>query len=326
MDTIPESEQQIPKEQVAPIVFKNKDKEFQVKPTEIDELFADIGKYNQQFSMGAMLTQALFSHIRLEDEEASTPKGLEAVKETQQHLTASGINLIHENTLKKLGLTLEPISGKHARIFHAGEEVGEGEMRVNIVDRSQFLAFLNILEPNQVQDSQLKNHLQDLSQILSQQLYDNYNLEKPQDEMLELFGGLEQTINQYRRLGLGESVKRLETYLKNARNGSLREYIAVERYNLLANPGESFGPSDWQKDAGPESLSQRWEIAINTLKRLQSNPKAQELYQQLRNNLNKGVETAQTDLPTLVYYSPEAKIKLSDVLNKARVNLEEFKN
>ncbi len=52
----------------APIRFAVKNKDFELAPKQIDSLFHDIEKYNEQFSMGSMLAKSIFHVIQFDDE------------------------------------------------------------------------------------------------------------------------------------------------------------------------------------------------------------------------------------------------------------------
>ncbi len=238
-------------------------------------------------------------------------------------MSASGVSIANEKTLQKLGLSLEPVSGG-VTMYAGGSEASQGQMRLNVTNKTQFLSFLSSLEQEHIKNAEIRRNLQDLVEVLSRQLSGHYNLENPQDEMLELFGGLEGIINQYKRLGLDASVIKLETYLNHARNGSLREFIEIEKHQLLGKPGESFGPSDWQKDSGSAGVSERWERALNVLRRLKSNPKSQELYQQLFDHLNFSLDVARNSTVALTYLSSDSRASLEHVFDQVGAELAEM--
>lgn len=290
----------------------------------VNHLFADISRYNDQFSLGSMMASQLFSFIRLEGEEAATtPRGLGGEEEYQQ-MTASAINAIHRGTLDTIGLSLEPVSGKHATMMGLGGQAGDGEMRINVANRNRFTSFLVALTPELVGSTGIRPNLESLSGILSQQIFDHYNLQESGDEILELFGGLGAIVNQYKRLGMKEAVVGLEIYLIHARQGDLREFVAVERNSLLAEPGKSFGPADWQKDTTPEGLEERWGNALAILQVAKNNPKAHGLYEQLKQHLSDCLKAARANMESRNYYTPEAVEKMKNVLGSTQVLLSTY--
>lgn len=325
MDTEPNQSSNIerPNQNISPeVTFAVEKKPATVRINQVNDLFTDIRKFNDQFSMGAIMVKLLTSNLRTPEEE-STPEDLNQVNQETQMLTASGINLIHESTLDKLGLDLEPVSGKNARLLTGDREpIGEGEMRVNIKDRGKFLSFLHALDPQEVTKSELRENLHSLSDILTQQIYDQYNLEQPNDEALQLFGSLESIVQEYKRLRIG-GIERLETYLNHAKQGDLREWILVEHQSLLSEPKQSFGPADWQRDTTPEYLKERWDRALKVLRMTEENPKARDLYNQLFSHLAKSIKLSLDDLKNLNYWPEGKKPEIERVLqevNKAFEN------
>lgn len=321
MNTEPVETPKPEQSQETPLVITNGEKQVEIKIGQINELFRDIDKYNAQFSLGAMMARLLTSRFEGESSEGSV-----ASAEEHQQMSASAINVIHEKTLANLGLSLEPVSGKKAAIFHAGEKAGEGEMRINVKDRVQFVSFLHVLSPDLVQGSELKTHLGDLANVLAQQVLDHYNLSEPEDETLQLLGALDNIVGEYQRLGIDAwGTKRLETYLIHSRQGDLREYVLVEQERLFQEPGKGFGPADWQKDASEEFLSNKWEGALIVLRATQANPKAHELYQQLLAHLKSCAEIAEANIDSLEYVEEEKKTSFRNTLRDARSELEQFK-
>lgn len=306
--------------QETPLVITNGEKQVEIKIGQVNELFRDIDKYNAQFSLGAMMAKLLTSRF-----EGHAAESIASAEEHQQ-MSASAISVIHERTIDNLGLSLEPVSGKKAAIFHAGEKAGEGEMRINVKDRAQFVSFLHALNPNLVQGSELKTHLGDLANVLAQQVLDHYNLNEPEDEALQLLGALDNIVGEYKRLGIDDwGTNRLATYLMHSRQGDLREYVLVEGIHLFQEPGKGFGPADWQKDASEEFLANKWEGALIVLRSTQANPKAHELYQQLLAHLKSCAEIAEANIDSLEYVDEAKKASFRRILQRTRSELEQFR-
>lgn len=294
----------------------------------INHLFFDISRYNSQFSMGAMMSRSLLSFIRFEDETGDDEPAGSAVnlagEEEYQQMTASALDVIHRDTLDKIGLSLEPVA-KGATLMAMGEEASTGQMRVNIADKNRFTSFLGALEPEQIEQTGLKVNLESLSGVLAQQVLDNYDLQQPSDEALQLFGSLSTIVDQYHRLGMEEAVGQLETYLQHARQGDLREYIAVEQTRLFQEPGKGFGPADWQTDSSPEFLENRWNEALTILMMAKDNPKAQALYVRLRDHLVECAKLARNDSKSLEEsYTPEVRAELRKILDATNNRLEDI--
>lgn len=288
----------------------------------VNHLFVDISRYNDQFSLGSMMARQIFSIFPTEGDEPRMPKGPGGEEEHQQ-MTASALTIIHQNTLEQMGLSLEPVSGKKATLIGLGEKAGEGEMRINVTNSNRFTSFLGALTPELIETTGLKPNLESLSGVLAQQVFDHYNLQKPNDEMLELFGGLGNIVNQYKRLGMDKAIQGLDTYLQHARQGGLREFVVVEKNGLFSEPGKFFGPADWQKDSTVKGLQERWNQALAILQMTKNNPKAQELYKKLSNHLLDCIKIARADTESLDYFSSETREGLSQVLEESYMQLDE---
>lgn len=278
---------------------------------DFNALFADIENFNSQFSMGSIMASLLISNVGSED--GGNESNLSSVDKDAQALTASGISLIHEGILSKVGLELEPVSGKNATLFSGTETAGEGEMRVNLKDNSKFLSFIRSISLKESKGPELRKNLGNLSDILARQIIDHYNLKEPSDEALKLLGGLGNIVNEYKRLEI-DSVRKLETLLAHSRKGDLLEYLAVQQQGLLNEPGKNFGPADWQRDATPKYLKDHWSRALQVLELTRKNANAQDLYQTLFPHLDNCLGIAIQNLDTLEYLSEEQKKNLRDVL------------
>ena len=324
MDTEPQSKE-FPQKNISPIInVENGDKKTQVAIQEVDSLFQDINQYNDKFSLGASMFSLLKQHLENTDGNEEKKPLTNNINEESQHMSASALDVMHQATLNNLGLALEPVSGKDVTIFTSEGATGTGEMRLNIKDRSQFSSFLKGLEINQVTETPLNHHLKSLTDILNQQILDNYNLQEPDDNTLSFLGSLDNIVSEYNRLGLKEEAQTMEEYLTHAREGNLREFIALRTSGLMQEPNKGFGPADWQKDASPTYLKNHWDEAIRLLRTLRNNPKAMELYNQLFTHLNKCLPLAQTSLEELEYLTPEDKVKLAEILKDARDGLSGF--
>lgn len=312
------------------ITLERQGKNTVVTIQDVDSLFRGIADYNDQFSLGASMSSLIMGIVEknIEDDEeeksGDEPKLGNKIDEESQHMSASALNVIHEPTLNNIGLSLEPVSGKTSTIYTGERAIGTGEMRINIKDREQFRAFLKALTPDQASQTPLGGHLGVLTDILNRQILDNYDLGQPDDTALTFIGSLDGIAGEYRRLGLIEQSEQMGEYLKHARSGNLREFVALKTSGLLQEPEKGFGPADWQKDANSEYLRRRWSEALHLLRALRNNPKASDMYRQLLTHLNKCIKISQTDLPKLQYYTPEAKQLLAEDLKNAQDGLAAF--
>jgi hypothetical protein len=278
---------------------------------QFNSMFTDIGKFNDQFSAGSMLSRMVKNLFVKDSEEPGATSLSKIGGEELQQMTASGTNLIHKPLLDAIGLSIEPVLGKGETILGQGEEINTGELRINITEKSKFLQFLKNID-NQNINPMLKSNLHALSNILAKQIGDNYDLQAPSDEALKLFGSLGDIVTEYKRLYV-EGTEKLETCLMHSKQGDLREYLAIEQQGLLSEPGKNFGPADWQKDSTPTYLMNRWNVALSVLNMARENPKARDLYHKLFSHLQTCLKAAMDNLETLQY---KDKDKLREVLSE----------
>lgn len=291
---------------------------------DVNRLFTDMERYNNQFSLGSMMSRVIISHFEPEDSDEIKPQAGIVDEEGNQQVDAFFLMSAHKNLLDNIGLSLEPVSGKEAFIQNEEGSAGVGEMRANVNNNERFTSFLEALQPEQVSTSGTKSGLEKLSGILAKQVLDKYNLQFPEEEALQLFGSLDKIVAEYKRLGMSESVSRLETYLEHGKTGDLREYVATERKGLFSEPGHFFGPADWQTDSSPSMLESRWNEAIDILEMAKENPKAGELYDKLQTHLNMCVDIAIDNLKTLSYWEPDTREKLGTILEVAKQKLSQL--
>lgn len=297
------------------IKFQTDGKPRSVRIHSINQIFSDIEAYNKQFSPSSVIAKGLFAAFSVGDDLGES---LEKVNTTQQ-VSAESLSAVHNQTLNSLGLSLEPVKG-HMTFMAMGGEARNSQMMINIVNRNYFLSFLNALQPLQITDTGLRPNLESLSDLLAQQLLSHYDLNKPQDEALELLGGLGRIVEEYQRLGMTEAVETLEIYLSHARQGDLREFIIIDNKRLLAEPG-NWGPADWHKDAGPDYLESHWNAALDVLTQAKKNPNAKNLYEQLKANLLKCIPLTRQGLETRAYGEKD-KAKSREILKDMHIRLE----
>ena len=303
---------------------------------QFNELMGAVDEYKHQSSLGGVMARVFIRSVR---EASLSSPATEAPDEvgdkTREHTVREGdrqkmassvLGITQASTLEALGLSLEPISGKRGMFVSSKEGTTElGEMRLNVVDREKFTAFLATLSPKQIAEGKTSAHLAEFMKILEKQVGDQYDWDNPPDEALELVGGLEHIVGEYERLGLGEqrAVVGLKAGLHHAHEGTLREYLLVSNKTLFKEPGEGFGPADWQRDTTEEQLTKKWHEALEVLEAVKQNQKASELYAQLRDHLRKCVDSAVEDLKELPEkeYSRGRKESLGKVLERAQLEL-----
>jgi hypothetical protein len=262
-----------------------------VLPSQIKQLFDDISRYNDHFSPGAIAARAFGQGFSVTNEQEN------------EEINAGLISIKHKNTLESVGLTIESVSGKNdVVLFKEGEMLGNGEIRLNIVDKKRFSGFLEALSKEQVQEQELGVNLETLVGIFCNQIRDNCDFQNMSDEVLTLLSMAGKVVTEFQRLGLEnkENVERLSLYVDHINKRDLKEYLFVQKKGLFSLPG-TFGPADWQIDTTLEGFADKWEDALQTLEMIKDNPNAFELYINLRSHLNNCLELAKKDLDEKKY-------------------------
>lgn len=303
---------------MAVVTFQEKSETVAVDLGDIDTLFGHIKKYNEYFSLGNMMARRVISLY--EKDDSITPDSDEL-----QQANAFIMRSIHAGLLEKVGLSLEPVSGKIATMIGARGIVCDGQIRINIADGDRFVSFIQALNPEHFDSTNIKFHLENLSQILIQQIIDHYNFgsNAPQHEVLQLFGQLEKIITEYKRLGLDSAANSLEEYLTHARSGDLPEFIKITKMDLLDDPEESFGPARWQRDCTPESLNQKWDETFKILDKLRNSPQSLAFYHKLLEHIKSCIDIAIADhKKNTDIFTADDHREVERILNNAKKRLE----
>ena len=271
---------------------------------DLSELQNSVTEYNRQYNFGTLMGEALIRSVKEANkkeegdegkEEASLPADI-----TPPKLTKGDLEARHRAIVEATGIGFEPI---RPPVTIYGVEEGSPqplEMRMNLVNGSRFMHYLQALAPDRITESQ-RNGLRVIVESLTKQLAEKYELGAEDERLLELFGSLSQIIEEYRRLGreddLGHSIDKLEEYLAVAREGYLREYIEAEQKGLLDTPQmETFGPARWHTDSTMKYYEEHWDDAIRTLERIGQNPKAREFAKTVVDRLRRSLEYARGDI------------------------------
>lgn len=305
------------------------DQNFAVGLKDFKRLMDGIDSYNEQFSFGSVVARKIGSLIDRNDEmdenQTNSSMASFAIKEkSNQEFSEFLLTANNKKILESVGLSFDPISGKTTPIFTEEGGVSSGPMRMNVFDNTRFVAFLTALTQEQLDTSGIKPGMEQLIEVFAQQIYGSYNLLSPEPEALQLFAGLDDIIIQYKRLGMGKAVERIEDYNRHGKIGDLREHIAAIRFGLF-NDLESFGPAKWQTDANAEQLEKRWNEALAVLEMAGKNPKAFDIYKKLQAHLSACIDVAlQSYLET--NFPQEAKEKQKTVLDAVKQKLEMEKN
>jgi hypothetical protein len=293
---------------------------------DVRDFFGDINRYNNHFSVGSMLGRLLDEPIQRKPEEQAPVLTTLGLEESNQQAESFIVAAKHKQLLNDIGLTLEPVSGKSNEIMALGESAGAGEMRINISDKDRFVSFLGAIKPEQIDEVKLRTTLETIPSILSNQILDAYDLQAPGETAMQLFSSMDTIVTEYKRLGMGDAVSRLETYLIYGKQGDLREYISIEKQGLFAEPGITFGPATWQTDMLPQMLEDKWRDAFQVLEMLRQNPNGKNLYSALRDQLIRCADFALTEQQTrgVSRFAPAVRTHITSILEQAKQHASSF--
>lgn len=287
---------------------------------DLSGLKKEIDEYNSRFSAGVMMADMLKAQVR-----GDAPPNQDA---ESKKLPLERIKLQYGDLTERTGISLESVRGPMTIYAQDGEKQ-TSLLRINIADRKKYLTYLRTLEPDTIKDTQAQG-ITAVSESLTKQLAREYNLENPDDErMLQLLGGLDEITGEYERLDpqgskeIGRSVENLKKYSEAAKEKYLREYLMVERANILLEVGgKNFGPSRRHTDSFNQ-YEGFWRDTIGVLKKIKENPNAKAFFVKVRDHLIASLRYAIDDLEQ----KEESHIKGSEVYNlweTARRSLEEI--
>lgn len=291
------------------------------KVTEIrnafNNIFYAIEKYDEQYSMGAMMADAVIGSMQ-NKEKPPKIKFKDVLQENEQYT-------------QLVGLSIEPVKTENIKLYGAQNtekgiesfEKSPREIRVNISDHIKFLDSLSVFNKDNITELDAKN-LSELANSLEMQIKNQYRLDDPdEDRLLEMFAGLSKMIDKYKeldtekKLNLYDKAEHLEKYLETSRKGYLREFLAIETNNFLpiadgklGNFKEAgFTVSAWQEDSSVDRYENYyWERALNALDYINKNPNAKEFFQEILNYFKKCADAAEKDIILRQQEYPE-KIK-----------------
>lgn len=274
-----------------------------LKSLSLEPLSDELEEYNRRFNAGAIAGRKLISMFNIEDQEETVSEGTE--QESQLAFQQRIQNKFGE-TLARTGTNLEPVNGPMTLMTAEGN-TPSSLLRINLADRKQFLAYLAALDSKEITDSQTKG-LIEVGKSLISQLYAEYEIDRADNRTIELFGSLDNIIQQYKRLdpvgerGLFKSLENLIPFAEAAKGKYLREYVLIQRSNLLLEiGGNNFGPSRWHIDTTEERYEQYWNNALDVLSTVGKNPNTTELFNKLRDHLIASIEYAKQDLESGKY-------------------------
>ncbi len=284
----------------------NKPKKEIVSGQAIQSFIQDLEQYDYEHSssrkMGGFLAAMMMGHM----DNGEGAKDI--AKEITNSVTAQEIFERNIDTLQKIGLDLESPNTKGD--IDLNEQLVSGEIRVNLLDKDQYVDFLKSLAPESLSDAH-KKLLGMITSKISGQISHVYELENEQgdERLMEIFSGLREIVSEYERLGLVKEVELFKDYLDYMNSGYLKEYILVKNNNVFGEIGTGFNLSTFQRDAGYDYYINYWDRKFfDVLHEVRKNPNAKELEEKMIKHAKESIAFAEHD-PKLENYALDDNMK-----------------
>jgi hypothetical protein len=289
--------------------------EFGSKPEDLvafNEAIGAIKTHNDQFSLGKLMAGALIDHIdesgrAQELVEAGVP--LEEAEATiawvgtnkvpmseEEQMARSIVGVTNAPVLEATGLTLSPLR-KTATMFSSKGQQSVGRVRLNVTDGGKFSGFLLATKPEDIDESFRKNSESVVSSLV-EETSDAIATDADDQAVLETLAYGNGIIAGLEHIGLGESpaAQKLSALTEHTQQGDVKEWVLASRIGLLEEPEkQQFGPSQWQGDATPKYLSDRWGEVIAIIKMAKDNPRSSSLFTQLLSKARSDLGYAKQD-------------------------------
>jgi hypothetical protein len=291
---------------------------------EIGSFLRDLSEYDDQHSQGTWLGTGMAAGFMSASNEQGEPldrDGLEKLHtKISNYLTATDLESRHGSVLDSIGLSLESPNTKGD--IDENETYVVGDMKINLADRTRYLAFLKSIGVENVSEEVIRI-VNMVAGKLSRQVQEWYDLKSPDDNLLELFSGMRNIISEYERIGIGENVKDMKEYLHYSKEGCLREYILARKHTLFDPIGSGFNLSRYQIDSTPEGYLEYWQKNFfDVMDAIKKNENAGGLYNDLLRYAKDSITFAESD-PTLEQY--EANAESSYDIRGLRTSIAEVK-
>jgi hypothetical protein len=253
----------------------------------ITNLVVEIKTHNKNHGYGAMwgkaLAGAIVNDIKQKGREENKSEE-EVVRDVKSEIEAGGhtglveLKSRHESTLKDFGLTLD---NQRSR-YDPNESLDTIVFRV--VDIKKFISSVEALK-HIIKTESLDTVFNVVLENILEQVYFT-NQQDVLDSGEDINANLKDISKVFHEATSNIDLTRLDAYAKFKGAGRLKNYIAVEKENLWAEPGKNFGPADWVKDISPEDLEKNWAHALSVLN-AQDLEKARGVAPELREHLLK---------------------------------------
>jgi hypothetical protein len=243
---------------------------------------------------------AFLAKLASEDNIETTPLEKLTV-EREQSFQAAKANSIKAESI---GLGLDFGTDKRVVVFGLGEdEEGKGkrpkELRLDIIDAGKLISFFKSLTSEDSANTDIRHALVTTAGILIRQLTSYYDVDKPDDRLIELIGNAEVISSELKRLEIFEGVDILDKYLLNARRKTLTEFVKLRDTESLTKPADSgFGPAQWHGDMSPAHYAERWQVMYEAIQNALKNENALPLVNEAIDNLILCASLAVKDMET----------------------------
>ena len=267
------------------------------------------------------------------DDEETTP--LERLNaEREQSLQVA---LASASKAESVGLGLDFGTDKRIIVFGMGDDEGQSgkrpkELRLDLTDAGKLIAFLKSLTPEESASADIQHALAATTEILIRQLTSYYDVDKPDDRLIELIGNAESISNEFKRLNISEGIEVLDQYLLNARRKTLSEFVKLRETESLRKPEEGgFGPAQWHGDMSSAHYTERWQTMYEAIQNAFKNENALPLVNEAVDNLimcaNKAIKDMEIRLvePTINRSYAEAWPALINIAKEFLNKLEQLK-
>ncbi len=255
-------------------------------PQDLTRLLEELHEYDDYYNVGSIMGRIIKKSIPGRLNESDENKG--------EELSVENLRRRNIKILDDAGLELQPVA---TGVLTTADQEGVPEnkrgstMRLNLQDGKKFVSYLGRLNPDMMNDND-RESLEEMTNILTVQLKGQYDLESADDRLLELMGSLDEIIQEYKRLGVGDCMVDLEKILEKAREGTLREYMMAEKLNLHKPFTKEGFVLNWHQDITPGGLEEKWNDVLDTLHRINQNPKAKNVYAQAVSTAKEAVSNA----------------------------------
>ena len=251
----------------------------ELSKVDTSNLIAPIEEYKKKFNWGVMAAKRTISK---EGDDVDHDPAEESSFYESMKIDARPI-------LELTGLKFDNIKTSSVLVSKEGY-FDFKEIILKLEDGVQFVKYLQSLTVENITESQA-NGLSRVAKIITRQLK-KYDLNNPDDSFFQLISNLPTIISEYDRLGFSE-IDEFESFLENAKNGCLKEFMAAGALKLDRDfeKGKGF-VLEWHRDATPEILQKYWNNVLDVLTMISGNEKAKDVYNQARSTANQAINNA----------------------------------